>query len=69
MKRNEYLKLRSKMYKVAGEVGTFAEIAKFTALNVAYDKMCQSLDEIDLLGVGLGYIDPETNDVLRKKGK
>lgn len=63
MKKNEYLKIRTKAYEFVGEIGTLAELNDGNEyLLAAYSKACLSLDEIDQLGYSLGYLDAETNN-------
>jgi hypothetical protein len=69
MKRQKYISLRTKAYKLAGEVGTLAELGNMPQLDASYEEMCRALDSIDELGVSLGYIDPETNDLIDKRFK
>lgn len=71
MNRKKYLALRNKAYKLAGEIGTLAELNgdKLPQLDSSYKEMCRSLDSIDELGVDLGFIDAETNNVIDKRFK
>lgn len=64
MTKTVYLSIRTTAYKQVGELGTRAELWNIPELNAAYDKACQSLDAIDALGIRLGYLDAETNEVL-----
>lgn len=71
MNRSKYKALRSKLYKAAGEVGTLAEKHgdKMPQLDATYHEMCRGLDSIDELGISLGYIDPETNELIDRRFK
>lgn len=63
--RESFLRLRTKAYKMAGEIGTIGETEG--ELSSGYHHMCKALDEIDALGYRLGILDSETNEVLPKK--
>lgn len=70
MTKLKYKALRTKMYKAVGQVGTLAEGSSKANLSVAYQKMSEGLDAIDMLGSQLGFLDPTTNnwiDGRRKK--
>lgn len=71
MERKKYIALRTKLYKAAGEVGTLAELhgEHCPDLDSAYKEMCRGLDSIDSLGEKLGYIDPETNNLIDRRFK
>jgi hypothetical protein len=62
-----FIELRDEAYKAAGVVGDAAERFRgYPVLDVAYARMCEGLDAIDDLGVQLGYLDDETNEVLEE---
>jgi len=63
MRKIDYLALRNKMYSAVGTLGTHAEETEIPYLQDAYSSGCIMLDDIDCLGVKLGYIDAETNEV------
>jgi hypothetical protein len=65
MTRKEYLKLRTKTYKFASEIGHMAEMSQKAMLASAYRAACRACDDIDVLGEDLGIIDPETNNVIK----
>jgi len=65
MTRSEYFELRNAMYEAAGTLGTFAELDKQSQLDEAYARGSEMLDEIDTLGVVLGFIDPNTNGKIK----
>jgi hypothetical protein len=71
MTRQKYKALRVKAYKLTGEIGTMAELHgnEMPQLDASYKEMCRGLDAIDELGVSLGYIDPETNDLTDRRFK
>lgn len=65
MNRTEYVNLRQSAYALVGVVGTTAELLDVTSeFDSAYCKGCGMLDAIDALGVRLGYVDAETNEVI-----
>ncbi len=66
MRRKDYLKLREKLYKISGEIGTLAETQDQSLrvnrlLTDAYRGSWNALDCIDNLGFELGYLDSENN--------
>lgn len=68
MERKEFLVLRRKMYKLAGEVGTLAEgTAENSLLSAAYKRINHALDAIEVMGEELGYIDIDTGNVIPKR--
>lgn len=73
MTRAKYKALRDKLYKSMGELGTMAENETSSYdhahLAEAYARGCEMLDAVDALGVSLGYIDPDTNDLTDKRFK
>lgn len=71
MTRAKYKALRIKAYKLTGEIGTMAEELgnEMPQLETSYKEMCRGLDAIDELGVSLGYVDPETNDLVDRRFK
>lgn len=70
MTRAKYKALRTKLYKSAGELGTLAEgMPENRLLSAAYRDMTKALDDIDLLGEKLGFIDPMTNDFTDRRFK
>lgn len=77
MTRQKYKALRSKLYKSVGELGTLAEIEgaihgprhEFQLLDISYKNACEMLNHIDALGVKLGYVDAETNDLTDRRFK
>lgn len=60
----KYKDLRESALKIAGELGTLAEINESTNEIRAYDKSCEMLDSIDEIGFKLGYLDIETCEYL-----
>ena len=56
--------IRDNAYKMAGELGTLAEIGDCWGSGQAYNKSCDMLDAIDEIGYRLGYLDAETNEEL-----
>lgn len=71
MNRSKYKALRVKAYKLTGVIGTGAELDgnEMPQLEASYKEMCRGLDAIDDLGVSLGYVDPETNDLIDRRFK
>ena len=63
MSRGEYLGMRGKAYSDAGTIGALAETTDYEELAAAYANLCFALDAIDALGVRLGIIDYETNEI------
>jgi hypothetical protein len=71
MTRAKYKALRVKAYKMTGEIGHLAELHgnEMPQLESSYKEMCRGLDAIDDLGISLGYVDPETNDLIDRRFK
>ncbi len=73
MTRRQFKVLREKLYKAVGEVGTLAENEKSQYdhghLAEAYARGSDMLDAIDSLGITLGFLDPETNDLIDRRFK
>lgn len=69
MTKRKYLALREKLYKLTGEIGTVAELhgEDMPQLEASYKEMDRAIEEIDALGIGMGYIDAETLTVIDKR--
>jgi hypothetical protein len=66
MTKWELIAFRKTLYKLAGSIGTHAELINDIELVDAYGNLSKAIDCLENYGYDKGWIDIETNEVIEK---